>query len=744
MLDDLRKKLSAPLWINDVPALRGALADTGLSAKKIVKEARDRVLEESSKRHQGRVLNWFVAGMVVDQSRFIAEIKRSGALRASRYEFDPSLPRFVAETVLQHASELSLGPQATTYLRSAISLLCIAEEVRNVALELRKQIHQERDVAAKGMLATLDLMFMEDLFSIPLPGAATPSGYDKEELAEGFSYLFHLLIKRSGVDDWAIAIMDPKKVADGGYLDALQKAASIRRFLGWEILVDSLDYSCTYSPPEKKATLRAPVPEVEKALRMGFIAQALQQQAFAPSEDAREAAPLEAIAARLYGAMRNRLIELREEPAPRFVFKLPLLYGPLQEMLGGDPLFLEEGKIVEFTSREQLTDPATFLAFELRDGLTVLDLIKAQRVINVIRMVSAFHFEKHLERDLPLVVQSLLPSMPREQLEECFGLVVGEAKARQIIALLDWRESGEKVFDVQYQPLIRGENHFLLPVNVLGASDIVRNSMQLVQRRLGEDQAGERLTSVLARMLSDHAPLVTQNLEYEWSGEKGEIDVLMLLDSVLFAFECKHPLIPTGMHELRTTIDHMRKGGRQLDRFVSAATHPEFLGTLQEKTGWALSHPQRIVTCVVNGNRMFSGARLFGHPVRSLFELMGFLGGKIRLRNYTIGVRRQGALSGGSLIHYIENDSIHRLFFAAMDEVRMTTQIGSSSLDYESYALDIVGLLEQFGIRLPRERVEGELVEAVEKLNEARQAARARAMRGEAPEPPVSESGTAR
>ena len=185
-------------------------------------------------------------------------------------------------------------------------------------------------------------------------------------------------------------------------------------------------------------------------------------------------------------------------------------------------------------------------------------------------------------------------------------------------------------------------------------------------------------------------------------------------------FECKHPLIPCNMHELRTSYDHIRKGGNTLTRIVELLKNPNLETEFYRRLGWELKPAEEIISCIVSCNGMFPGLSVDGHPVRRLPELVNMIeSGTIRIisENYEIAeidsdtgggrmqeldLRKGANLTPEFLRQYINEDLLHASTFRAMMEWDRKYRIGKWTLTFSTFLLDAIALrkelVERFGV----------------------------------------------
>jgi hypothetical protein len=214
----------------------------------------------------------------------------------------------------------------------------------------------------------------------------------------------------------------------------------------------------------------------------------------------------------------------------------------------------------------------------------------------------------------------------------------------------------------------------------------------------------------MERCLKPVSSIFETNLKYSFKGIEGEIDVLAVVDNCLFVFECKNSLHPCNPFELRTTYDYIQKAANQLTRFQDLWQQEIFRTYLARKIKKQSPLPSQLCSCIVTGNRMFSGLREQGHTVRPIRELCYIISkGEILLNSYNIYDKNAGKksiiikfklwkeeqLNAENLLAYIQEHSLHKCYFNSLSRIEETIKLKNKSLVQESYAFSPERFLEQ-------------------------------------------------
>ena len=90
-----------------------------------------------------------------------------------------------------------------------------------------------------------------------------------------------------------------------------------------------------------------------------------------------------------------------------------------------------------------------------------------------------------LETETVVALRSLLPVFRKDKLQALLSLCVSAEAASTFLRITTYSHANNSgVFDVQYQPVIRGGDYCLLPTNVLCSSNLLRNLLYTQRKRV--------------------------------------------------------------------------------------------------------------------------------------------------------------------------------------------------------------------------------------------------------------------
>jgi len=698
-LKEIIENLSAGYWIQEINTLlhyRDKYIPNKVDLKLIISE-----FEKWLKNYKrGRVVNWAIVGLIFYHDQFLSQVRKKGLLRPSKYSFISNTAGFAISEILKYATQLCLPKSTICYLESFSAMHELAIGVNKKVQRLSSAIRNGKDILLKGMLVTLDFIFMTGCPGDKALSSSKVDFYTKEQLAEGFSYFLYLYHTEQGVPSNA-CLYNFNAIHDE-CIDLLIDATKIRIFQEFEILVDALDYSVSLDRKSKIARIIAPTPELEKACRLGYILVRFQKSVILKSKNIEESISLEKMGSEFYKEFGDIFVDLKQEPIPRYVFQVPKI-EPLIKLITQEHLFEEECLELEAASKDFMVDISDILKLKIISNVSLCMLLKVHRLFNFIRWYTASHFMPLTKTQPSLVFQSLVPSFTIESIQDMLISLVESQQAECIIDFLTWTPKTKRVFDIQYQPLVKTLRGYLVPMNILASSDIIRNSLLMSRIRFYPDGTIDPLSSLLAHVLRQHTNSVAERVQYDYEDFQGDIDTIALFDNILFVFECKNSLIPCNSYEIRTSYDSIVKGATQLTKFQTGFNRKNFRKYIENKLGWHFDSTTELVTCIVVGNRMFTGYRINGHAIRASYSLVHFIkeGTCVNQEGESICFWVKNEFTSEDLRQYIVEDLMHRTMFDSMEQYIEQYSFGKYSIEFETYYLDALKLKKGLGFKSP-------------------------------------------
>lgn len=679
----------------DYVAVFSELARTPRSKDKQATDIAMSAIKEAIRRHHvGRAVSAArTLLLLVGPNKALDRLKRDGALRVSSFEFNALVIKRIVDDWVQHAELYRLDAVAVDYLKSTSVLLSLAPSLRRLYLSIMARLGADRYVAIKSLFAEVDAAFTyPDNVDVGL-GESRP--VVREEMAEAFSYLLGLFHRGFKMQACQFGLTSMDAGYDARYRDLLGDAIRICRYREAEVLVERGAYRAAHG--EEGIRVFSVDPFLERAIRVGYIQTETQAQVngirLDRGRDAGEVASLEAMADRFYELHGDHVAKLKLWPLPRYTIELPMV-PDFAKLIRDERAFLEDLILCDFIAWEEYIETEEVPSALVSGSITVLDLLKAQRLFFFLHrgLVKAIESHSNFSEKAGLYMASCLAVFQQERLIKLLEVVVGAVKAPEILHLLTADPSASNL-DIQYRPIIAAGGYCMLSLAVLSKSNLPRNLLCSEKRRLVPVTAGggDRMQSSLVSALKQAGFLVVEEIELTVGRNRLEVDVIAWRDGHLFVFECKNNYHPCNAYELRATYDAMTGAANQLALRQAWLSVPANQREFFERMAWPATSPARIHTCIALGNRMFSGYNCEGHPVRHVHEMLNVL-----LRGYVefedgrqARFWEQETFGINDLIAFIEGSTTLADMTEALFPISLTTPIVDTALIQPTYALDL-------------------------------------------------------
>jgi len=330
---------------------------------------------------------------------------------------------------------------------------------------------------------------------------------------------------------------------------------------------------------------------------------------------------------------------------------------------------------------------------EIKDGVTSVDLFKVNRLFALMSYAMEKELDKikdEKERQL-LELQSVIPVMQRDQLLLLLEQLFPDGKAETVLSLLVMESDRDHV-DLQYTPFICVDDTFFLAPAVIANSNLVRNSAQanrqLSQRIKGTDPMQE----AVAKAFRDAGFLVDTEVGDAKQSNKSaipEMDIVAYREGRLYVFECKNNYHPCTAHERRNSYESIKTAGKQLSKRHDWLADHQNQTKLFNKLGWTINGNVEVRTCVLLSNRVFSGAKIEGHPVRQAHELINIIRrGTIKAPDFSFRVWKGDTLTADDIDQFLGDNGLMKDHFDALRPFSYRRKIGTKTLVLESWYFD--------------------------------------------------------
>lgn len=382
-----------------------------------------------------------------------------------------------------------------------------------------------------------------------------------------------------------------------------------------------------------------------------------------------------------------------EGKTKRIVFKF------IDKMLElfGDAKFVDQNKDLSYLAKEWSLTDDELLKREVIEGITFIDISNFNIAVQLLNAL----LEKFITENTKLSAFDLLGAgcfwLSNAQILDLFGKFVEKSKVEKIIDLLSV-DIKSPHSDLLYTPILRNDQKYGIFIPLLAATNMLRNSIKNSTKKkyksITNTDGYDGLAKIVADSFDQNGSFkILENLQYRTNSKNSEIDVIAIGKNNTYFIECKNSLYPTDVFEMRNTIDYLEKARNQL------SIHEENFkeGSLKQRIITELgidNVPDKVISFIVLGNRLFSGCRDFGYPIRTPFELENILNnGHIYIHfneNLNeIRIWENEKFIENDLVRFLsENDSYISFQNKSLIKIQLTRKLAGFKLNHVSFIMD--------------------------------------------------------
>lgn len=598
-------------------------------------------------------------------------------------------------------------------INSISNFMEVAESYAQAVSELRTYIED-----CKDWLFVTALSYVEECFlgiqpnsesKLSSKGNKYKTDFTQEAIASGVSYLLN--ISESEINLKGVTVRFDK-------VDKLEEIILVCIQLNSfrEILPKITRMGFEFQKiNEKQFRLYHSEPNIEKSIDLGFTKNKIQGILTVGNVKSQKGTSFVKICQEFAEQLDEKFFYILGDPGKeRLVVGIPEPIVPLileDFQFHSDDLFLEEFAELSFLKDEFQIEIDEFLDVELAPNFTFMKFLKIHRLNMFFAITRIYKMKKLNSTNHQVYKNSVLGIADfKDFLDHHILFKFTAEDVNQYLELFSWGKHKEDVpRDLQYHPIINWRNESIIfPFALIANTNIFRNILITTKVRPNGDGARDPMSSILKATLNKTWSSCMDGVELNFKGKDAQIDVLMFEHDTLYFFECKSSLFPTNSFELRTTYDQLDKANYQLDIFQQFCQDPEFIKLLNEKTGWQIPQQVKFVSCIVLGNRLLSGVKYNGHPIRHFGELRNYLltgesrfttadGNLLHAEKYWNGE----SCSIGDLNSFLSDDCrLYKDLFFACTQMNLLTVVGDYEVISHRFPVDNNKFVELFKIDL--------------------------------------------
>jgi hypothetical protein len=209
--------------------------------------------------------------VMADAEETIAQLRKSGNLRASRYNFQAACVAEVVKAIYDVRFLLTARPDQLIYLESVRALHRLAPDVRRLRASIITRLQSRKHEAFHTLLVVINQLFVYEWQNLPDVSALKLEHYSIEELTEAVSTILDFLKNENLFPTRFYRFTDVHALASPNsiYENLLIDAARINKFKEAETLIDGLPYKSNLKGC--MVTVSSIDPEIEKSVRLGYM-----------------------------------------------------------------------------------------------------------------------------------------------------------------------------------------------------------------------------------------------------------------------------------------------------------------------------------------------------------------------------------------------------------------------------------------------------------------------------------------
>lgn len=651
----------------------------------------------------------FLAIWEADES--IEVSRRKGVFRYRSYGFDENKALIIIDYFLSNKLIYNFSDYTINYLFKKKELKWIYDFYKRTEKKIvrfiinhhsrRKIIRRSNSIIEtalfKELLVFIDDYFHEEYNQTEHLDKNIIEGYCREDVAEGVSYIIYLYDDKIGISNDIHYSVDPVAINSQEIKNAILNACQVNQMEEFELYIDYFNYEVELK--DNDVIIYSLDEMLEKSITMGYIRRVVQEHAFIlkAKEVVNNAQPISDLLDYAIKRYENSLIcEIDDGQLSRYLLQIP---EPLIECFGINNFFREEIMVLTHLSKELILTTDEFLKKKVTKSCTMKDVLFFHRFFQIMQ-----HFTSkvlYTKPNLNKILCSLVPHLREQKFKELLSRYIDdECKLTELIDIFTYKPGSYKL-DLQYTPFIKASSGYFFSNTIVSMSNLPRNiiaySYMINNQVVNNDDGLEPLVTFCEKMFRQAGYHTVSNKKYKYQGAKGEVDVIASNQTSIVLMECKCPLNPTSIFELRSSYCHIEKASKQLDLITQALSDKAFRKNMLKQWG-IKDENQELKTCIIFGNRHFSGYKYSRHPVRYIYELYTILtDGIIESEAGCWRIWKNETYSHRDLLNFLDDKkSFINLSYNALNKNLIRMKALDKKIQFVTYSLDQIETIKQF------------------------------------------------
>jgi len=629
ILDQLAKS-SIHNLINDIEALPIYVAE-----RQGTKEFRNDLLEllitYIEKRHFGRFRVCLILGTVLEGEIFLQEVEARGLL----------LPRTRVENkflvILQRLSDelayISNSPNISLFkdrLGSYLSYCQLSKSVEQEVNALNYILRGRSKTLIRSLLALAELNFLSTHFELQrlIKSKKITSFFDKARSPEDFASIISYIVCRANELKPIVAIelmididthIDSEEVEKtlnlGVIIFNLKNTSKAISLFGYNLNTVKTKHGFVFK-------LTPPSHNFEYFQKLGYVREEIVKQlTYYHAMDMADfqQISISKLAKFTVSKFKSTLTEWMYEPYQRLRLKIPIIDGKhfLSPLI--DENCIEDVMYYETLKHEYMILLDKNKNFMVTDNLDINSLLKISKSVSLSSYLNTWSIALYNDSDNLMSYNSLVKALnSQEFIDELSRYGFDSKSIEDFLDLISWDVNYDKFYDIQYKPIIKIEDSYVLLPAAFCSSNILRNTQ--VSNKFRLQGQGQLFVNACRLLFQKNFNLVACERRVRSKQKFTDIDLVVLNDTTLYLFECKYSIPPCNYHEMRDIWRDIKKGVQQLKLAIAALSDP--VKRKSYLAGWfpgslpSNNDEIKIKPCILCSHRIFSGMTIEDIPIR--------------------------------------------------------------------------------------------------------------------------------
>jgi len=643
-------------------------------------------------------LNLFMIGLTFDYNAIFDKIRRKGVFRYSKYISKRNIIKGLITEIIKVNEQLSfIKEKELGYLNSILNYYPILNTYKDLNKDIISRIRKfNKKYKGKSFIKTLlaytDYLFLINHYPKEHNSNEVLLERTKEDISSAVSYLIYFYYSFNKEKETDTVFISDEFIINHKIEEIIILACNLEDFKEFEIYIDHFNYKCIN---EEHLKIVPPTEKFEKSIRAGYIRNQVQEindnSSYLKDID-KEALSIDELIDKVFLKEKFNFFFLKETYGiKRYVIQLPQpIFKYIQKEFLGDNFFLEEIIFINKMFKEHLFSPKNLKNYIIKDNLTLLDVIKINRVFYFLQTLFSKKLLNIEKINYGLIINSLLPVFKEEAIYDLLDGITTKSNIKTFLDIKTWKPNMDVVFDLQCHYMLYLSNHFIIPFSLANSSNTIRNILVSENKQNNPNNMSDGVVDVLVDALYNTFIKASIKVYKQIPIPKTDIDLFSIIEDTIYIFECKNSVSPSSIFDLRTSYDYIVKAEKQLNYIQQLYDKGVLLDVISKKCNIDLSKISNIKLSIVINNRLFIGNDTFKFPIRYISELSNFIiNGTMVTEEGVFRIWEKEIFHKNDLSKYLSKESeIINLLLNSLSSKPSIYNIPKPKIEFLNYYLD--------------------------------------------------------